>query len=799
MAHRRLLNFNRGSSFCPCLSPFAHHLCLALACCTGLLSAHRVLAFPAKQVINQSPTSPDSSYPFALSQVCHATTGDADLDGDVDLDDLTAAWLCLDASGPGTSATFACQTFDADTDADTDFADTADLLNAFTASATGGLFQLTLGNDFIGGTPGSDHFVANLAFHAPSNALIPTLQNDDDLFGGPGIDTLSATLNLETLTYVYPDFYSVENVEIIDVGTAPTFISLQQEMQTCQLITRGSTNPHATSFWQLELIDAAMLEHEQGMSLLYVPEATFGASDVQFLRLFDTTGGVFTIESTTANGVERLDIESTGTSNTLDAVAQLVGNTMTEVRVAGDAPLEITQPLPSTVNIVDARDSFGGVSVDVSAFTGATTTLGGMGDDTFILNGGYMPQDIVDGGDGFDTLVINASTAAGAVQPQPNVTNIEALAITDTVIHDIDATTFSSVSRLQFLNGASLINPFNPGMTVIVQEDTTIEFNSGTDSTAAIYFEGRGAEMYGGAKSMSILLNDHDCFQLHSLLIDEIHLQSNGRLDGGPADANVNVLFGDVAMSVISESKLLVNGATNLDFMDEVRVSTLDARNFTGRLRLFAQSPPNQAAGPGTIYGGTGNDTLNVYGFRKSVDAGPGHDVVDGTFFNGIVTLGPGTDTFRVAPGSTFNRITDFVPGFTGEIINIDRDDIGTLEGTNNFASENAIQEHDYPQDLIIFTQPEVVRVTSATVPAFSGLTSENGTNLLAAIGGTISTFLVTSQYLILVEDDAGNTGVFFAQSGFDTTISAGELQLILILENVAVTDLVYSNFTNLN
>lgn len=754
---------------------------------------------------DQHQESLTASSILALAEVCHAAIGDADLDGDIDLIDLASAGTCLDASGPGISANFACRTFDADADADTDFRDIAGFLVNFTASAMGGTFPLTLGNNVLIGTPGPDLFVADLAFDATSGMMIPTLSSNDDIRGNAGIDTLTATLNFSTPTFLYPDVLSVENLEITDVGTMLTTITLPSDYEPCQTITRGSTNPMATTFRSITLVDAAIAEHDTGMTLRYFPEATFDVADVQFLRLLDTTGGIFTIETGTANGVEVLEIESNGNSNLLDGLAHVVGNTLSEIRVGGDAPLQITQPLPNTVSMVDARDSFGGLSVDVTGFTGATTTLGGPGDDTFILKGGYMPHDFVDGGDGFDTLVINAATAAGAASPQSNVANIEALAIADTLFMELDATSFGPLSKLQFRNGIRPVNPSDPILSVFANEDTVIEFNAGSDSTAEIYLHGRGTSTNGGAHSVTLALNNHDMFRLRTFLIDEVHLQSNGQLDGGPADGNVNVFFGNVFMYIGAEKKLTVTGATNLDFMGEVRVGILDASNFTGRLRLFSQpQTPNFTYGPGMILSGPGNDTLNAYGFGVVIDAGPGNDLVDGRFYGGTVTLGPGNDLYRVAgtnfgPVSSFNRITDFVPGFGGEVINIDRDDLATLEGTNNFTSENSIQEHDFPQDMTIFSQPEIVRVTSGTVPAFSNIPSENSANLLAAIGGTIHTLLVTSQHLIMVEDVAGNTGIYFAQSGFDMMVSSGELQLILILENVAVTDLVYVNFTNLN
>ncbi|MEK7711081.1 MAG: S8 family serine peptidase [Planctomycetota bacterium] len=61
--------------------------------------------------------------------VCNALPGDADLDGDVDLDDIGKLGNCF--VGPGAAIGSNCRVFDADGDSDVDFEDVRSLINGF--------------------------------------------------------------------------------------------------------------------------------------------------------------------------------------------------------------------------------------------------------------------------------------------------------------------------------------------------------------------------------------------------------------------------------------------------------------------------------------------------------------------------------------------------------------------------------------------------------------------------------------------------------------------------------------------
>ena len=732
----------------------------------------------------------------ALTHLCTPVTGDSNGDRDLDLADFSSLQACLDLSGPNSAASYSCQSASADGDSDIDLADAAQFMNAFTSFAIGGMFHFTLGNDDLEGTPVPDVFIADLVFDPLSGTGVQSLQSGDNVYGLGGYDRAKVTVN-QGLPYSLYYFSSIEALEVTDIGPIPSSFFLDSQSEHCAVQTTSSTSLGPTLFYADQLINTAMVNHGSGMALRFATDATFGASDELSLVLSGATGGVFSIETGTANGVESLDLISEGPSNFLDGLVQTTGNTLTEIHVSGDAPLFIANPLPPTIDTVNGASSTGGIRLNISAASGGTTLIGGSGDDEFNFGGNYMPIDQVDGGLGIDTLVLTSSTVGGAVFMQGNVANVEALTIADALKFNFYSLNFGDITRLDFLNGVAGIDPLTlPSLFIEVGEGMRLNFNSGTDNRANIILISLLMNAPLNVKQVTVALNDHDFFGLSSHYVDEIHLQSNRRLDGGPADLNGNSFFGPIRMEG-SMTTLRLTGSANVVFHNDVGVTVLDASQFLGNLTMTPTSNPS--GHPRTLLAGSGNDTLYLWGFFLVVDGGPGNDIIDGFVWQSTLSLGAGADIVRASDSSKFNCILDFTPGVGGDKVNLDRNTVGTLDGNNNFTSSAAIQEHIAPASLYFAPGTEIVRVTSGTVPTFPVPGSQNGADLLAAIGGPITSPFLAGQYLFLVSDDAGSTGIYFGQAGPDTDISQHDLSLWYVLEGVNINSLVYTNFSNLN
>jgi hypothetical protein len=161
-----------------------------------------------------------------------------------------------------------------------------------------------------------------------------------------------------------------------------------------------------------------------------------------------------------------------------------------------------------------------------------------------------------------------------------------------------------------------------------------------------------------------------------------------------------------------------------------------------------------------------------------------------------------GSDTVRIASAAAVNR--DNISGFTAgavtstgqaDVININTA-LGTLSGSNNFASAAAI-ETAAAGAFTAVAGTEVIRVTVAAIADATSANSLNGTNLLAAQGAALNGAANGSLNVIVVGITGGGTAVYYANSGADAVFDLAEITLVGVLSGVAVADLVFSNFSN--
>jgi hypothetical protein len=117
----------------------------------------------------------------------------------------------------------------------------------------------------------------------------------------------------------------------------------------------------------------------------------------------------------------RLQVEGDAT------ISEITGASLTDIIVTGDSNLVIQEPLPSGVELVDARAMLGDLRV-VYPNENDFTHLGGIGDDFVVVAAnGLDDADMVDGGAGSnDVLSLFESIDGGA-----GVTNIEVIALAD--------------------------------------------------------------------------------------------------------------------------------------------------------------------------------------------------------------------------------------------------------------------------------------------------------------------------------------------------------------------------------
>ena len=146
------------------------------------------------------------------------------------------------------------------------------------------------------------------------------------------------------------------------------------------------------------------------------------------LTLSGQTGGTFSANSAGTNGIETLNIVSSGSKNTV-ALGDEATATITKVTVSGDQAAVLTEAAADPADAVttfDASAATGAVTYTTGTAARDMTITGGSGDDTITVGGTtFTAADVVDGGAGSDTLSIDTAQLGTLAK----VTNVEALTL----------------------------------------------------------------------------------------------------------------------------------------------------------------------------------------------------------------------------------------------------------------------------------------------------------------------------------------------------------------------------------
>ncbi len=667
----------------------------------------------------------------------------------------------------------------------------------------GGTYYLTLAQDVLTGTVGADTFIAPLAFNPPTGTNIPTLQTGDMVNGGLGPDTLTATFNFGPATTVSPSLAGIEVFNVTDFGgpAGGTIIAGGAITGLETINISNSTNVNVLTFTNLPaLADVSLANQTRGATFTFAAAASSGTGDtvnMSFSNFTATPGPTVTYTTGTTNGAETLNLESTGAANTVDDIV-MNGTTLTRINITGDQQFTLTQSIDANVTTVDASGSTGGVTVfqnNASVFT----FTGGSGNDTILLGGTYTTTDTLSGGSaGTDTIGGSTATLGGTTANQTNVSNFEAMRITD------QHTTALNMSHWGTIGTVTLDAGANSG--TITNASTGIALNLGARATDPAGGGALGLTVAGVAVTDTATFTLNDCDQTGNVTftgVETLSLVSNLDLDGSAAAGGthgVNTLAAALILTDTAAQEVLnITGTESLTIVGAITANQINATNFTQPFIMGAATTVNGV----TVNGGSGADTLFASAGADILNGNAGNDILNSLAGADIVTGGSGADIFRqsagAADGADRQSITDFddTVGF-GDVFNLNNG-LGVLTGTNNFADSSSMQTHSAAGNLNVTAAAEVVRVTSGTVADFTSANSLNGTNLLTAIGGTITAPIVFgNRILICVADTSGNVGVYYASSG-DNAIIAGEITLVGVLQgaNVAIANVVFNNFAN--
>ncbi len=662
-----------------------------------------------------------------------------------------------------------------------------------------GCFYFTVGVDELIGTDADDCFSSLLLFNAPTGTYVPPLQTGDYADGRGGTDTLDARYNFGTAATVSPTLISIEIFDLTDFGTAATTLAGGAITGVTDINLANSTNTNA--FTVNALAAAANLGITQqavGATLAFTAAATGAGDDSTTVSLNGMTAGTVTLTTGTTNGFETLNIASNNAASTVTDIA-MNGTTLHTVNVTGDANFTLTTTLDANVTTVNCTGATGNVSL-MQSNGGAFTYTGGAGDDSLNLDGTYGTTDAINGGDGSDTLGGRTWTLGGTTVAQTNVTNVEKLRMSDAHTTALNVSHFASITDVildQGSNGGTITNGTNGlGVTLGTRAGTAAGAGALTATIAGS----------GVADTLTCTLNDAE--QAGTVTFtgaETVNLVSDLDLDGSAANtgtAGQNTFAGTTILTdTASSERLVITGTEQMNLTGAVTMDVIDASGFTQPLIMGAACTK---AGV-TVTGGSGNDTLWASAGNDILGGGAGNDTLNPLAGTDIVTGGTGADTFRQSAdgllGVDRQTITDFDDTITtGDVYNFNFA-AGALTGADLFMTSAALQTHATAGAVVQAATTNLLVVTSATVTDFTSANSLNGTNLLTAIGGTVTAAIAgQNDFLLAVADVNGDVGIYSASSA-DNAVIAAEITLVAVLQgaDVAVGDLIFQNFGNAN
>jgi len=411
-----------------------------------------------------------------------------------------------------------------------------------------------------------------------------------------------------------------------------------------------------------------------------------GLDDTQKVTVSGMTAGDLFIP-----GVETIEIVSEvsksklGGLNWTGAGAALANNALETLKISGDQNLTITNTIPwaNAVNgkvidgTVDATGASGKVSLNVAGTASTLSVTGGSGDDTFNFAGTLTKNDVVEGGDGTDTLLIDR-IAAGLDDETAQVTGIEKFGFN--AVSDADST----------INEAKL-----PASVVTLQVDGSDDQSAGNEATFTLNNVEEGtsvnikktvADVNGGGAATDLVLG-----QGVEVIINEKSDDDSNSIDitlDAISGFNTGVGFGIETLSfanyetatihsdkndagTIKDNEILVVTATStktltFDGAADLRIgdlttgllglSTVDATGLTGAFRLDGHSA---GAFLGTTYKlPNSKNTIALDATLNNKDTVTGGSHPTDTLTASINGLTPTTGALKITDIETINFAT---------------------------------------------------------------------------------------------------------------------------------------------
>jgi hypothetical protein len=478
-----------------------------------------------------------------------------------------------------------------------------------------------------------------------------------------------------------------------------------------------------------------------GSSALIVTQSGTATNDTLTVSLnHGTAGTAVDIITLTVDGFETATINSTGTDNATTVVKNnidTIAGTSTDVNLVISGDKYLTAGTEATWTNIDVTNT-AGVNLTVAA-GGAVNVLGGSGADRIVMDtvADVTKADVLNGGDGKDTLAISAVVGTDFTAAQRAViSNLETLEYvgthTLTGAVAIDVTKIAGMNNIYF-NGTTTVDDGATNtytLTATVDSGSRIEFNGANANTASggtavlgTIFTVAGAADAGTADNVTVAWANVGTGVAHAgFSIDNVETATL-ELEGVFTSSDIVTLATiDGAqlstLNIISTEGLDANGEVQVadslivTALESTMLSTLDASTMTGALTMTdisafvatgatikggsAVDTFTGGVGADVMTGNAGADILNGDSGNDSIDGGAGADNINGDVGADTLTGGAGDDTFvySTAAESTeaaMDKITDY-QGNAADQDNDNLDTVGNFDASATATTAATIQ-----------------------------------------------------------------------------------------------------------
>lgn len=452
--------------------------------------------------------------------------------------------------------------------------------------------------------------------------------------GTSGVDSLTATVTNADDDGAAVTMSGIENmtVRVSGAGGVELLMGDASGIETFTANRLGST---LTLTDATDLATDLVISNQSTTAILDVDyEASVVAGDADSVNL---TVNRTTDAEADLDGVEVVNLTSTNAPADAANVLDLSGAGMETVNVTADADLTLAVDDAAEVNVSGAADvtitlaattdsavtSTGTGALTVNANGAADLTLtGSTGGDTFAMGTTLTADDVIDGGDGADTLRVTG--AAGAVIPaDAQISNVETLRVTTGGADTFDA----SVVAFDSVTVVSAADAHSFAATEVTTE--TIRITHADDAGAGVTdIAGVNinlADATGTADSLTISITNADATTAFTVGevdssgndVETINLILNQGVD---IAAGSDIIIGDVEATAYDA--LVVSGAADATFGTgtAVTIADIDASAATGDL-VF-----ELGAATTDITTGSGDDTIDFNAALTSADSADGGD-----------------------------------------------------------------------------------------------------------------------------------------------------------------------------